>query len=398
LVAIGYMDPGNWATDLSAGSSYGYALLSVVLISSLAAMLLQSLAVRLGMATGQNLAEACRSQYPRPVAVALWVLCQIAIVACDMAEVVGAALALRLLFGVPLLAAVLIGAVGTLLILLLDRQGKRLLESVIILLSMVVGGCLFADVVLARPAMQEALAGLIPSAGIVLDQGKLFLAVGIIGATVMPHNLYLHSALVARQPRPEDADVGRRRMRWAIGDSCLALTLAFFVNAAILVLAAAAFESTGRAVTDLSEAYHLLTPLLGTAIASTLFGLALLAAGQSATVTATMAGGIIAEGFLGLRFNPWLVRLATRAGALIPSILVTLWAGQESLTELLVWSQVLLSLQLPFAIFPLIHFCGKRRLMGALVAPRWLILASYLIALGLTATDIAVIAQTLQPQ
>jgi manganese transport protein len=396
LVAVGYMDPGNWATDLGAGSSYGYALLSVVLISSLTAMLLQSLAVRLGIASGHNLAEACRIAYPRPVAVGLWVLCQIAIVACDMAEIIGAALALRLLFGMPLLAAVLLGAVGTLGILLLDRKGKRLLESAILLLSLVVGVCLFADVFLARPDLHEALVGLLPTTDIVLDNGKLLLAVGIIGATVMPHNLYLHSALVTRAAAPDSPPTARHRMRWAIGDSCLALTMAFFVNAAILVLAAAAFESSGFVVTDLAEAYNLLTPLLGTAIASTLFGLALLAAGQSATVTATMAGGIVAEGFLGLRFNPWLMRLVTRGSALVPSVLVTLWAGQESLTDLLIWSQVLLSLQLPFAVFPLVHLCTKRELMGSLASPRWLTAVCFIIAIGLTLMDIAVIASVLE--
>jgi manganese transport protein len=396
LVAVGYMDPGNWATDLGAGSSYGYALLSVVLLSSLTAMLLQSLAVRLGIGTGRNLAEACRAHYPRPVAIGLWILCQIAIVACDMAEIIGAALALRLLFGLPLLAAVLLGALGTLAILLLDRKGKRRLESAILLLSLIVGVCLFADVVLAGPAFQAVFAGLIPTTDIVLNEGKLLLAVGIIGATVMPHNLYLHSALVTHAAAPGSPPTARHRMRWAIGDSCLALTMAFFVNAAILVLAAAAFQSSGFVVADLAEAYHLLTPLLGTAIASTLFGLALLAAGQSATVTATMAGGIVAEGFLGLRFNPWLMRLITRGSALVPSVLVTLWAGQESLTDLLIWSQVLLSLQLPFAVFPLVHLCSKRALMGPLVAPRWLTVVATAIAIGLTLMDAAVIASVLE--
>lgn len=374
LVAVGYMDPGNWATDLGAGSAYGYSLLSVVLISSLMAIVLQSLAARLGIATGLNLAQACRSRYPRPVALGLWITSQVAIIACDMAEVVGAAFALKLLFGMPLLGGVFLGAVGTLGLLLLERPGRRHLETAIVLLSLLVAACLFVDVFMARPSFQEAALGLLPSTDVISDRGRLLLAVGIVGATVMPHNLYLHSALAARSESGSAPSLSARRSRlnWAIGDTCLALSLAFFVNAAILVLAAAAFGASGHKVADFGEAYRLLTPLLGTSVASLLFGVALLAAGQSSTVTATMAGGIIAEGFLGMRVAPWRLRLATRCGALVPAVLAIVLAGEGSLTWLLVLSQVVLSLQLPFAVVPLILLCRDRRLMGELVAPKFL--------------------------
>jgi manganese transport protein len=391
------MDPGNWATDVGAGSSYGYTLLWVVLAASLMAMLLQSLAVRLGIATGEDLAQACRSHYARPVSIGLWALCQIAIIACDMAEIIGTAFALKLLFGIPLLAGICIGAVGTLLILAFET-GRRRLEAIIVALSSVVAFCLFADVVMARPVVGQVLTGLVPNPDLLADRGKLLLCVGIIGATVMPHNLYLHSALVNRGLAGDNAlqpmAVRQARLKWSITDSCFALSIAFFVNAAILILAAAAFKASGYAVTDLRDAYYLLTPLLGTSVASILFGLALLAAGQSSTVTATMAGSIVVRGFLGLRVNLWTIRLITRTAALVPAVLVTLVAGEASLTRLLVISQVVLSLQLPFAVFPLIQFCSRRSLMGALVAPRWLTAAALCIAIVLVVLDTVLIAQT----
>jgi manganese transport protein len=383
------MDPGNWATDIGAGSRYGYDLLAVVLLASLMAMLLQGLAVRLGIATGENLAEACRRHYTRRTALVLWLLCQIAIVACDMAEVVGTAIALNLLFGVPLLFGVCFGAIGTLLILLLEQSSHRRLEAVIVALSLVVAACIFADVALAQPSWAEAFGGLLPGPTLVSDPGKLLLAVGIIGATVMPHNLYLHSALVVRSGVAACAgtDDKGKRIRWATIDSCIALTAAFFVNAGILILAAAAFQSSGHTVADLRDAYGLLTPLLGTSIASVLFGLALLAAGQNSTVTATLAGGIVAQGFLGLTLNPWLMRLVTRGSALIPAVLVILAFGEASLTQLLVLSQVVLSLQLPFAVIPLVQFCSRKSVMGPLVAPLWLKAAAILVAATLILLD-----------
>jgi manganese transport protein len=388
LVAVGYMDPGNWATDIGAGSNYGYDLLAVVLLASLTAMLLQGLAVRLGIATGQDLAQACRTQYSRRTTFVLWGLCQIAIVACDMAEIIGTALALNLLFGVPLLAGVSIGAVATLLILLLEQKGRRRLEAVIVVLSLVVAACILIDVVLAQPSIAQAVAGLVPDATLISDPGKLLLSVGIIGATVMPHNLYLHSALVNRNGvesvRIQDKHT---RIKWATVDSCIALTAAFFVNAGILILAAAAFQTSGNPVSDLRDAYHLLTPLLGTSIASILFGLALLAAGQNSTVTATMAGGIVAQGFLGLRLNPWVMRLVTRGSALIPAVLVIVIFGEASLSQLLVLSQVVLSLQLPFAVVPLVQFCSRRSIMGPLVAPLWVKVAAIAVAAFLIVLD-----------
>ena len=400
LVAVGYMDPGNWATDVTAGSSYGYTLLWVVLVASLMAMFLQSLAVRLGVATGRDLAQACRSYYPRPVSIGLWVLCQVAIVACDIAEVIGTAFALKLLFGIPLLAGICLGAVGTLLILVFETARRRL-EAIIVILSGVVAICIFADVVLARPVIVDVFAGLVPNADLLTDHGKLLLSVGIIGATVMPHNLYLHSALVTRGDSAtstlQPTQILRARLKWSVTDSCFALSIAFFVNAGILILAAAAFEASGYAVTDLRDAYYLLTPLLGTSIASVLFGLALLAAGQSSTVTATMAGGIVVRGFLGLRVNVWTIRLITRAAALIPAVLVTLVAGEGSLTWLLVFSQVVLSLQLPFAVFPLIQFCSRRSVMGGLVAPLWLTAIALCIAVVLVVLDTVLIIQIVSP-
>jgi manganese transport protein len=388
------MDPGNWATDLGAGSAYGYSLLSIVLISSLIAMALQSLAARLGVATGLNLAQACRARYPRPVALALWITSQIAIIACDMAEVLGAAFALKLLFGMPLLAGVFVGALGTLALLLLERRRRRGLEGAIVLLTLLVAACLFVDVFMARPSFREAAWGLLPPADLFADQARILLAVGIVGATVMPHNLYLHSALVTRGEAgpPTDLTAKRRRLKWAIGDTCVALTLAFFVNAAILVLAAAAFGANGNKVADFSEAYSLLAPLLGTSVASVLFGVALLAAGQTSTVTATMAGGIIAEGFLGLHLNPWRLRLATRCGALVPAAVAIVLAGEGSLTWLLVLSQVVLSLQLPFAVLPLVHFCRDRRLMGDLVAPKVLTVIATAIAIVLIVLNVVLVA------
>jgi manganese transport protein len=392
LVAVGYMDPGNWATDIGAGSQYGYDLLAVVLIASLMAMLLQGLAVRLGIATGEDLAQACRKHYSRRTALVLWGLCQIAIVACDMAEIVGAAIALNLLFALPVLAGVFIGAVGTLLILLLEQRGRRRLEAVIVVLSLIVAICICIDVVLAQPSLSQAFAGLVPTPTLISDPGKLLLSVGIIGATVMPHNLYLHSALVNRRADKQEGMAAKQaRIRWATVDSCIALTAAFFVNAGILILAAAAFQSTNNGVSDLRDAYHLLTPLLGTSIASVLFGLALLAAGQNSTVTATIAGGIVAQGFLGLRLNPWLMRLVTRGSALIPAVLVVVLFGESSLTQLLVMSQVVLSLQLPFAVIPLVQFCSRRSVMGALVAPLWLKAAAIFVAGVLIALDLALL-------
>ena len=372
LVAVGYMDPGNWATDLAAGSIYGYTLLWVVALSSLMAVLLQSLCCRLGIATGLDLAQACRLHLPRPLRLPLWILAEVAIVACDLAELVGTAVALKLLLGLPLPWGVVLTAFDTLLLLGLQRFGIRRLEALVIALVVLVGGCFAAELLLLRPSLSDLLAGLVPRLASLGDGAQLYLAAGILGATVMPHNLYLHSALVLTRRWPAGAAWQQRALRLASVDTVIALVLAFFVNASILVLAAGSFHGRfAEPVTDLAEAHRLLSPLLGTAAAGVLFGIALLAAGQSSTLTATLAGQVVMEGFLELRMPPWQRRLLTRSLALVPALATVLWLGDQATASLLVLSQVVLSLQLPFAVIPLVWFCGRRSLMGALRAPRW---------------------------
>ncbi|MGQ9916553.1 MAG: Nramp family divalent metal transporter [Bryobacteraceae bacterium] len=368
LVSIGYMDPGNWATDIEAGSRFGYRLLWVLVVSNLLAILLQTLSARLGIVTGRDLAQACREAYPRPVSRALWVLAEIAIAACDLAELLGAAIGLNLLFGLPLLGGVAITAADTLLILWFGRFGIRLIETIILGFISVIAGCFVIEIALARPVWSEVARGLAPQ----LDSGSLYVAVAMLGATVMPHNLYLHSSLV--QTRVFGADVGSRRTacRFNLVDSVIALNGALLVNAAILILAASTFCQRGIAVTELGQAHAMLTPLLGTALAGAAFALALLFAGQSSTITGTMAGQIVMEGFLNFRMRPWLRRLITRGVAVVPAALTIQYAGDEGAYRLLILSQVILSLQLPFAIVPLVRFTGDRRRMGALVNPRWL--------------------------
>ena len=368
LVAVGYMDPGNWATDLAGGARFGYTLLSVILFSNLSAILLQSLAVKLGLVTGRDLAQACHDHYSRPVNLALWVLCEIAIAACDLAEILGSAIALNLLFGIPLLWGVCLTALDVLLILLLQHQGFRWLEAVVIALVATIGLCFAIELVLARPDLRELARGLVPTTKIVTNPAMLYIAVGILGATVMPHNLYLHSAVVqTRRVGPTVSD-RREAIRYATIDSSLALGLAFLVNAAILILAAATFYRTGHHdVADLHDAYTLLAPLLGTTAASVLFALALLASGQNSTITGTLAGQIVMEGFLEIRLPPWLRRLITRLVAIVPAIVVTALYGEAGTGRLLVLSQVILSLQLSFAVVPLVQFTSDRRKMGAFV-------------------------------
>ena len=365
MVAVGYMDPGNWATDLAGGARFGYTLLSVILIANLMAMLLQSLAVKLGIATGRDLAQACRDHYSRPVSFGLWVLCEIAIVACDLAEVLGSAIALNLLFGIPLVWGVCLTALDVLLILLLQHKGFRWLEAFVITLIATIGVCFAVELVMARPAMAEVARGLVPTAQIVTDPAMLYLAIGILGATVMPHNLYLHSSIVqTRRILPDDRSK-REAIRFATVDSTVALLFAFFINAAILILAAATFHRTGhQRVADIADAYQLLTPLLGTTLASTLFAVALLASGQNSTITGTLAGQIVMEGFLDIRLPPWLRRLITRLIAILPAVIVTALHGERGVGSLLILSQVILSLQLSFAVVPLVQFTGERRKMG----------------------------------
>jgi len=365
LVAVGYMDPGNWATDLGGGSQFGYTLLSAVLVSSLMAIFLQALSAKLGIATGRDLAQACREHYSRRTGIALWVLCEIAIAACDLAEVLGSAIALKLLFGLPLLAGVLLTGLDVLLVLALQGRGFRVIETLVITLIMTIAACFAYEIFFARPLWIEAARGFIPVADIVRNREMLYLAIGILGATVMPHNLYLHSSLVQTRAFNENAQGKREAIRFATLDSTLALGFSLFINAAILALGAAAFHQRGMTtVADISQAYQLLTPVLGASLASTLFACALLCSGQNSTLTGTLAGQIVMEGFLDLRLKPWLRRLITRSLAIIPAALVIGIMGEGHVTSLLILSQVILSFQLPFAVVPLIQFTGDRNKMG----------------------------------
>lgn len=373
MVAVGYMDPGNWATDIAAGARYGYALLFVILASNLMAMLLQHLAVRLGIVAGRDLAQACRDHYSRPVSFVLWVLCELAIAACDLAEVIGSAIALQLLFGIPLVWGIVITGLDVMLLLLLQRHGFRILEAIVATLVLTIGACFAYEIWAARPDPAGIALGFLPDARILRDPTMLYIAIGILGATVMPHNLYLHSSIVQTRAYPR-TDQGRRdALRLATIDSTVSLGLAFFVNAAILVTAAAAFHGTDHQdVADIHDAYALLTPVLGASLASTLFAVALLASGQNSTVTGTLAGQIVMEGFLDLRLPPWLRRLATRLIALVPAVAVAIVFGERGVGKLLVLSQVILSLQLPFAVFPLLAFTTSRAKMGEFAARGWL--------------------------
>lgn len=381
LVAVGYMDPGNWATDLAGGSAFGYTLLSVVLLSNLMAILLQSLAARLGIATGQDLAQACRAHYPPAVNFALWALCEVAIIACDLAEVIGTAIALQLLFGLPLVVGATLTALDVLLILLLQQRGFRYLEAFIISLITLIAVCFLIEIFLASPEWGAVAFGFVPQPEILTNPAMLYIAIGILGATVMPHNLYLHSSIVQTR-RWEPTSKGRREaLLFATIDSTVALSLALFVNAAILILAAAAFHTTGQTdVAEIQDAYRLLAPTLGVAAASTLFALALLASGQNSTITATLAGQIVMEGFLRLRLPPWLRRMVTRLLAIVPVVVVAWYYGESGTAHMLVLSQVVLSLQLPFAVVPLVQFTTNRDKMGELVAPRWVAVLAWTVA------------------
>ena len=390
LVAVGYMDPGNWATDLAGGSAFGYTLLAVILLSNLMAIVLQALSARLGIAAGVDLAQACRAHYSRPVSFVLWVLCEIAIIACDLAEVLGTAIALKLLFGVPLVWGVCITALDVFLILALQRFGFRKLEAFIVALLVIIAGCFAFELALANPDWGGVARGLIPTPEIVTDPLKLYIAIGILGATVMPHNLYLHSSIVQTR-RFERDDAGKRQaINMATIDSTVALGLAFFINASILILAAATFHVAGRTdVADIEQAYQLLAPMLGMSLASIAFGVALLASGQNSTVTGTLAGQIVMEGFLDLNLPVWLRRMVTRLLAIIPAVAVVGAVGDSGATKLLVLSQVVLSLQLPFAVVPLVKFTGDPKIMGAFANPAWVKVVAWGIAaviIGLNAT------------
>ena len=365
MVSVGYMDPGNWATDLAGGSKFGMSLLSVILLSNFMAVILQALAARLGIVTGRDLAQACRDSFPRPVVWLLWLGCEVAIIACDLAEVIGTAIALQLLFGLPLVAGAILTAFDAVLVLYLMRWGFRWLEAFVIALLIVIAVCFGIQIAFAAPALREILAGFVPQTEIVTNPEMLYIAIGIIGATVMPHNLYLHSSIVqTRAYAPTEA--GRRQaIRWATVDSTVALTLALFVNAGILILAASVFYSSGHQdVAEIEQAYELLSPLLGVGFASGLFAIALLASGLNSTLTATLAGQIVMEGFLRLTIPPWARRLLTRGLAIVPVVAVAWIYGSSGTAKLLVLSQVVLSIQLPFAVVPLVWFVADRRRMG----------------------------------
>jgi len=382
LVAVGYMDPGNWATSLAGGSRYGYLLLSVVLISSLMAIILQSLAARLAVATSRDLAEMCRETFPKYTNLGLWAMAELAIIATDIAEVIGTAIGLELLFGWPLTVGIAVTTLDALLLIALQRYGFRTIEALIIAILALIAVCFTIELVLARPDWYAILDHLLPRPEIITNPDMLYLALGIVGATVMPHNLYLHSSIVQTRPLGSTTSERRESLTFATLDSTLALGFAFLINAAIIILAAASFNASGRTdVVELSDAYALLSPLLGSQLAPTLFAIALIACGLNATVTATLAGQIVMEGFLGLRFSPIIRRFATRVIAVGPAAWVAIAYGDQGATNLLVFSQVVLSLQLPFAVIPLVAFTAQRHRMGALVAPRWLTLLAGVIAL-----------------
>jgi len=373
LVAVGYMDPGNWATDLAGGSRYNYTLLSVIMVSNLMAVLLQALAIKLGVVTGRDLAQACRDHFRRPVSVGLWLLAEVAIAACDLAEVIGSAIALNLLFHIPLLWGVCITALDVLLILFLQQRGFRFLEALILALIGTIGVCFALEIVFSRPDLLGIVSGFVPSSRIVRDPGMLYIAIGILGATVMPHNLYLHSAIVQTRAFERTPEGKREAIRFGVIDSTTALTFALLVNAAILIVSAATFFRNGyNTVAEIQDAYKLLSPVLGVTGASTLFALALLASGQNSTLTGTLAGQVVMEGFLNIRVRPWLRRLITRGIAIIPAIIVTAFWGERGTADLLIFSQVILSIQLSFAVFPLVMFTSDRHKMGEFVNARWL--------------------------
>jgi len=386
LVAVGYMDPGNWATDLAGGSRFGYTLLSVILLSNLMAILLQGLSSKLGIVTGRDLAQACRDHYSKPTSVFLWVICEIAIAACDLAEVIGSAIALNLLFGIPLPWGIAITALDVLIVLFLQHKGFRLLEALVVALIATIAGCFLFEIIISRPELGAVATGFIPGPSILQDRDKLYIAIGILGATVMPHNLYLHSSIVQTR-RYEETPAGKRMaVRYAFLDSTVALSFALFINAAILVVAAATFHRAGHEqVAEIQEAYQLLTPLLGVAGASAVFALALLASGQNSTLTGTLAGQIVMEGFLNIRIRPWLRRLITRLIAIVPAALTAIFFGESGTARLLILSQVILSLQLSFAVFPLVWFTSDRAKMGEFVNPRWLKALAYGVALVIAA-------------
>lgn len=398
LISVGYMDPGNWATDLAGGSKYGYTLLFVIMLSNLMAILLQSLALKLGIATGRDLAQACRETYSRRTSIALWIFAEIAIAACDLAEVIGSAIALQLLFHIPLLLGVLLTGADVLLILLLQNRGFRYLEALVITLIGTIAVLFGIELVLSRPEWAAVATHLVvPSRAILSDPAMLYIAIGILGATVMPHNLYLHSSIVQTRDYERSAKGKREAIRFANIDSFTALMLALFVNAAILVLAAAVFHRNGRfEVAEIGDAYRLLSPMLGAAGASTMFAVALLASGQNSSLTGTLAGQVVMEGFIDFHMKPWVRRLLTRSLAIIPTVIVTALYGERGTGNLLILSQVILSMQLSFAVFPLVSFTSNPKRMGEFANRTWLRYMSYTVAYLIAAANVWLLMETLR--
>jgi manganese transport protein len=387
LVAVGYMDPGNWATDLAGGSKFGYTLLSVILISNLMAILLQSLCAKLGIVTGRDLAQACRDHYSKPVAIILWLLCEVAICACDLAEVIGSAIALNLLFKIPLVWGVCITALDVLAVMYLQNKGFRYIEALVVTLILTIGACFLAEIIFSKPNVAAVVGGFLPKFEVIQNPKMLYVAIGILGATVMPHNLYLHSSIVQTRKYEQTPEGKREAIKFATLDSTVALMFALFINAAILIVSAASFHGIGEKVEEIQDAYKLLSPVLGVTVASTLFAVALLASGQNSTLTGTLAGQIVMEGFLNIRLRPWLRRLITRLIAIIPAVIVTAISGEQGTTDLLVLSQVVLSLQLSFAVIPLVMFTSNRQKMGEFVNPTWLKTLAWMVAVIIAALN-----------
>jgi len=381
LVAVGYMDPGNWATDLAGGSAFGYTLLSVILVSNLMAILLQSLCAKLGIVTGRDLAQACRDHYSKPVAILLWLLCEVAICACDLAEVIGSAIALNLLFKIPLTWGVCITALDVLVVMFLQNKGFRYIEALVVTLILTIGGCFLMEIIFSRPNAAAVFGGFAPKFEIIRNTQMLYVAIGILGATVMPHNLYLHSSIVQTRKYEQNAEGKGEAIKFATIDSTTALMFALFINAAILVVSAATFHTRGEHnVAEIQDAYKLLSPMLGVPVASALFAIALLASGQNSTLTGTLAGQIVMEGFLNIRLRPWLRRLITRLIAIVPAVICTALYGERGTANLLVLSQVILSMQLSFAVIPLVMFTSDRAKMGVFANPLWLKILAWLTA------------------
>jgi manganese transport protein len=396
MISVGYMDPGNWATDLAGGAQFGYTLLSVILISNFMAILLQHLSLKLGVVTGRDLAQACRDHYSKPASFALWVLCEIAIAACDLAEVIGSAIALNLLFGIPLVVGVFITAFDVMIVLFLMNRGFRILESLVAGLIVLIGSCFAYEMIVSSPSISGILGGLLPTPEIIANPAMLYIAIGILGATVMPHNLYLHSSIVQTRAFSRD-DTGKKlAIKFGTIDSTAALLCAFFINAAILILSAAAFYGTEyQNVADINDAFNLLTPVLSAPLASILFAVALLASGQNSTLTGTLAGQIVMEGFLDIRLRPWLRRLITRLVAIVPAAIVAGLYGERGVGELLILSQVILSLQLGFAVVPLVMFTSDRQKMGQFTNALWLKLTAWLITAIIVLLNAYLLVQTL---